>query len=121
MTITKAAHTAGPAKAQLAQEAAIKAVLAAGFVADGETRSETVRMPTMDCPVSNRGKSGGELTTFGGRQRFAIPETTHRVTVGPRTTNFYEFEKGKEIWGFRPFETFELDAIRAAAEARANG
>lgn len=109
-------------KSELAQEAAIKAVLAAGYVPDGETRSETVRMPTTDCPVVGRGKIGGELATFGGRQRFALLGTPYKVTVGQRSTNFYEFDKGqdKEAHGFKYLDTVDLEGVaRTAREFRA--
>lgn len=108
-------------KLELAQEAAIKAVLDAGYVADGETRSESVRMPTTACPVVGRGKIGGEVATFGGRQRFALIGTPYKVTVGPRTTNFYEFEKGKdkEAHGFKYFDTSDIEGITAMAGVRA--
>ena len=111
--MTKAAQTAARSKTEIALEAAINAVTAAGFVADGETRSESSRRKT------------GELTEaligVGGRQRFALPGTAHKVTVGRRTTNFYQFEKGKdkEPRNFRYFDTADLDGIaRAASEAR---
>lgn len=64
-----------------------------GFVPDGKTMEETVRVPTMDAPVF--GSSGGELRTFGGRSRFALPGTNVRCTVGPRTTNVYEVVDGQ--------------------------
>lgn len=101
-------------KSELAQAAAIEAVLAAGFVADGETRSETVRIPTERCPVLCRGKMGGEIATFGGRPRFALPGTNRRVTVGPRTVCFYRFEKGKDPTGFKSIDTKNLAAVVAA-------
>ncbi len=66
----------------------IDALLKRGFVANGQTRQETVRIPTMRSPATCGGKAGGELATFGGRMRFAHPSGL-KATVGKRTTFFY--------------------------------
>ena len=65
----------------------IATLLELGFVPAGETRLEHVRIPTMKSPVL--GGMGGERRTLGGRERYALPGTDLRVTVGPRTTNVY--------------------------------
>lgn len=52
-----------------------------GFVPDGKTMEETVRVPTVDAPV--RGASGGELRTFGGRDRLASARHQCSVHRGP--------------------------------------
>lgn len=64
----------------------------AGLVRDGETRSESVRVATRRSPVYGRG--GGELRTFGGRERWRKPGTDVRVTVGSRTVNVYTASPG---------------------------
>ena len=62
-----------------------------GWVGDGETASQSVRIPTTKSPLLGAG--GGEPTTFGGRLRFK--KGTRRATVGKRTTCFYWMgEKG---------------------------
>ncbi len=66
---------------------AIDALLAAGFLPDGHTRQELVRIPTRNSPVF--GHSGGELAKLGGRQRFALPDTDVKCTVGKRTLALY--------------------------------
>ena len=66
---------------------ALDSLLAAGFVPDGQTRQERVRIPTRQSPVY--GLSGGELATLGGRQRLALPGTSVKATVGPRTLALY--------------------------------
>ena len=66
---------------------ALDTLLAAGFVPDGQTRQERVRIPTRQSPVY--GLSGGELATLGGRQRLALPGTSVKATVGPRTLALY--------------------------------
>lgn len=68
----------------------VDALLAAGFVEDGETRSETVRVGTSASPVF--GGSGGELRTFGGRARYRRGDVF--VTVGPRTV--FAWREGAE-------------------------
>ena len=64
----------------------IKWLLDNGWSADGQTITETVRIPTVRSPVF--GGTGGELATFGGRQRFR--KGSQFCTVGKRTVNFYE-------------------------------
>jgi len=67
------------------QRFVIALLIAHGWQEDGTTREETVRIPTMRSPVF--GGVGGELRTFGGRQR--LRKGDRRVTVGPRTVCFY--------------------------------
>ena len=66
---------------------AIDTLLAAGFVPDGQTKEEVVRVPTQASPVFGRG--GGELVKFGGRQRLRLPGTGIKATVGKRTIAIY--------------------------------
>lgn len=79
-----------------------------GWVVNGNTPSETVRIPTMRAPVF--GGIGGELRTFGGRIRLAKGD--RRVTVGPRTTCFYRMD-GKHAVEFDNVKTRDGDAIFA--------
>lgn len=81
-------------------EGVFAALLAAGFIADGHTESETVRIPTRNCPVY--GGIGGELATFGGRKRFRRGEQF--VTVGKRTICFYE-KRDRKAYNFRSYPT----------------
>lgn len=80
--------------APLAVERAVEVLTGAGFVPDGATREEEVRIPTSRAPVY--GGIGGELRTLGGRTRFAIPGTAIRVTVGASTTCVYR-RQGREV------------------------
>lgn len=69
------------------QRKAIEAVLAGGFIPDGETGA-----------VSYRAKAGElamKMVTAGGRQRFKKPGTAMKVTVGRITVCFYEVHDGK--------------------------
>lgn len=70
----------------------IETLMRAGFVRDGETRQEHVRIPTMKSPVF--GDSGGERRTFGGRQRWVRSGTSLRATVGARTVYVYTVVDG---------------------------
>lgn len=89
----------------------VETLLAAhGFVADGFTDSQTVRIPTTRAPVF--GGLGGELATFGGRKRFA--RNGLKVTVGKRTTYFYRVENKQLDSNFgKRFNTKDIDAIRS--------
>lgn len=93
------------------------ALYEAGFVQDGVTRQETVRVPTRTSPLY--GHSGGELRTFGGRQRFMLPGTSYRATVGKRTTALYRvlvsnspLEHGVEM--LAALDTKDLPAVQNA-------
>ncbi len=85
---------------------------AAGFVADGYTAEEIVRIPTTRSPVF--GGIGGERRKFGGRQRLSLPNTTIRATVGPRTTNIYRVINGKATF-LANYKTTQLVAVELAA------
>lgn len=104
-------------KNQQSMTAVIDLLLAAGFVPDGETRQEQVRIPTAKAPVF--GHSGGVLATLGGRRRFVKPGTTIKATVGQRTTALYRIEgAGLEgVRGIATLATRELSAIRTAVES----
>jgi hypothetical protein len=87
--------------------------LASGFVADGRTQVQTVRIPTRRAPVF--GGVGGEVRTFGGRQRFAKSGTDIKATVGRVTTCIYRLRNGKmEI--VANLSTKDRDGIIAALE-----
>lgn len=104
-------------KGQQAMAAVIDLMLASGFRPDGETHQETVRVPTKDSPLY--GRSGGQLATFGGRQRFAKDGTTVKATVGIRTTAIYRIE-GPGLNGVRGIatcDTKDFAAIQAAVAA----
>lgn len=88
---------------------------AAGFVPDGATREETVRVPTRKSPVF--GGVGGELKTLGGRTRFKLPGTDFRATVGPRTVSVYRVERG-EATSFSNFAAKEFTAADLAAATK---
>lgn len=82
--------TKKPTKRDLALDQVVRSLESLGFVPDGETRSETVRVATNDAPVlGHGGSSGGELRTFGGRARFHLPGTDLYVTVGKMSTFIY--------------------------------
>ncbi|MGP3508652.1 hypothetical protein [Paracidovorax citrulli] len=98
-------------------EEVVACLAAAGFVGDGATRTEQVRVPTKDSPVY--GKSGGELVTYGGRMRFAKAGTRIKATVGKRTTAIYEVT-GPGLAGVRGIasvETRDIERIRATLRA----
>lgn len=97
-------------KAALALAEVVNVLTLAGWVADGTTAAETVRVPTTDSPVF--GGIGGELRTFGGRERFAKGE--RRVTVGKRTVFFYTPIKGGLVDG-KQFGTSDLNGIQKEA------
>lgn len=85
----------------------IRLLESAGFVADGQTREETVRIPTTRSPLI--GKGGGELATFGGRLRFAGP-SDWRATVGKRTVCLYRLPGPTMV---QNYQTKDLEEIRA--------
>lgn len=103
-------------KNQQAMAAVIDLLLVAGFVPDGETRQEHVRIPTANAPVF--GHSGGVLATLGGRQRFVKSGTLIKATVGPRTTALYRVEgAGLEgVRGIATLATKELSVIRTVVD-----
>lgn len=94
------------------KEAVIAALLNAGFTPDGNTPQETVRIPTVETPVY--GGIGGKLTTLGGRQRFMLPGTSIKVTVGKITTYFYEVLPNQPMRGIAHLQTSNLEAVNQA-------
>lgn len=104
-------------KNQQAMAAVIELLLAAGFLPDGETRQEHVRIPTAKAPVF--GHSGGVLATLGGRQRYVKAGTAIKATVGPRTTALYRVDGGgiEGVRGIATLATSEVTAIRMAIES----
>jgi hypothetical protein len=68
-----------------------------GWEPDGQTRSETVRIPTARSPVY--GGIGGELATFGGRIRLKLPGTNWKVTCGMRTLCTYQVVDHQAVGG----------------------
>lgn len=104
-------------KALLAVEEVVKCLTAAGFVEDGATRMEHVRVPTKESPVF--GQSGGQLATFGGRVRFVKEGTSIKATVGKRTTALYEVVGAglAGVRGIASLETSDIEKIRAAVSA----
>lgn len=90
------------------QIAAIAILTAAGFVQDGATHQETVRIGSMDNPIY--GGIGGKLTTLGGRPRFHREPDLY-ATVGPRTVCLY-IRRGWEASGFVNIKTKETERIR---------
>lgn len=77
----------------------------AGFISDGATAEERVRVPTSRSPVF--GRSGGERRTFGGRQRWVLPGTNVCCTIGARTVFVYR----KQANGVAPVGTFDTKGI----------
>ncbi len=92
--------------------AVIDALLQAGFLPDGETRTEVVRVPTTSSPLF--GLSGGELAKFGGRQRFALGTSGIKATVGKRTTAVYRMVGAglAGVQGIASFDTGDLEKLR---------
>jgi hypothetical protein len=66
---------------------AIAALMSLGFVQDGHTCVEAVRVPTRRSPVL--GEAGGERRALGCRVRLALPGTDLRATVGALVTFVY--------------------------------
>jgi hypothetical protein len=106
-------------------EVMLSLLAAEGFVTDGETRKEVVRVPTQRSPLLGRG--GGELRSFGGRQRLSKPGTDLRATVGPRTTFVYRALGGGKVESILHASTVGLElavireAIRASGDERGVG
>ena len=92
----------------------IQILLDAGFEQDGHTQEQIVRIPTRTSPLF--GKYGGVLDSFGGRQRFALPGTSVRATVGARTTAFYRSERSglQGVTGIASVDTKDVEAVRSA-------
>ena len=86
--------------------AIVNTLTRAGFVADGQTAQEVVRVPTVRSPLY--GNTGGERRTFGGRQRYTKLGTTVRVTIGSRTVNVYRVVDGNTEF-LANYKTREID------------
>lgn len=101
-------------RTEQAQAAVIQALLDAGFEPNGLTTTQQVRIPTRSSPAF--GQSGGVLASFGGRQRFALPGTSVRATVGARTTAIYRSEGGglSGVEGIASVDTKNIEAVRIA-------
>jgi hypothetical protein len=112
-------------RANRAMENVIQKLKELGWQENGETMKREFRMPTQKVPLY--GKSGGELVTLGGRQRFKRGD--YFVTVGGKTTFFYKKDNPIDtaLNSLRPFlvqlpgkslrlETKNLDAIVKASE-----
>lgn len=97
-------------------EEVIETLKAHGFVADGFTDIQHVRIPTTRAPVF--GGIGGELATLGGRKRFA--RNGLKVTVGKRTAYFYRVANGKLDPNFgKRFGTKDIRGIKLFLESEA--
>lgn len=97
-------------------EAAVTVFEELGFLEDGATRTEHVRIGTSRSPVY--GGTGGELRVFGGRMRMALPGTDIRATVGKVSVCVYRAAgKGQPAQDMRTFGTRELDMLREAVAA----
>lgn len=83
-----------------------------GWMPDGTTREETVRLPSSKNLIGNDGKSGGELVTFGSRQRFR--KFDWFCTAGPRTVNFYRRGSDGPI-DFHQAKSSDLEGVRKLA------
>lgn len=87
-----------------------------GFVPDGTTRTQQVRIPTTRSPVFGHGRNppGGELRTLGGRLRFVRGKM--HVTVGRFSTYFYG--RVDDLSGPPPamFQTKDIAGIAAYLE-----
>lgn len=92
-------------------------LLKSGFALDGKTKEEIVRIPTTKSPLF--GKSGGELSKFGGRQRFVKTGTNIRATVGAKTTYIYFIQgAGKDcVKGIASHDTGDIEAIRKTIQS----
>lgn len=110
---------------------------AAGYLPAGHTELEMVRIPTMKTPVF--GGLGGELRTLGGRERYALPNSPKRVTVGKRTVCLYEVHQTdnvvpcvtnarrstqaqhSQVTRSQNYRTRDVDLIRAALQTASTG
>ncbi len=101
-----------------AMATAIDALLSAGFVPDGQTREEVVRIPTKSSPLF--GRSGGELAKLGGRQRFALGTTNIKATVGKRTVALYRVEGLAGVTGIASLDTSDIDRLRGVLASLPN-
>ena len=91
----------------------VEVLLLVGLEPDGQTATQTVRVPTVRAPVF--GGLGGELRAFGGRRRYRKPDSALRVTVGPHTVCVYTVVEGREPVFLATYQTrsINLDELRA--------
>lgn len=105
---------------------------AAGYLPAGHTELEMVRIPTINAPVF--GGLGGEVRTLGGRERYAIPNSPKRATVGKRTVCLYELHQSEnavpcvtnirrsaqglysQVTSLENYRTRDVDVIRTALQ-----
>lgn len=74
-------------------QSVIDLLLQLGWLRDGQTRVETVRLPTRETPVYGRGGvMGGKLVTQGGRTRFHLSGTRWYATVGKRSACAFQHD-----------------------------
>jgi hypothetical protein len=92
--------------------AAIEALVEAGYEPDGQTRSESVRTGSAASPVL--GSSGGRISSFGGRSRFAVPGSPARATVGKVTVALYERGADGKAQNMRALPTRDTAQLREA-------
>lgn len=102
---------------QLVLDQTLDLLTQAGFVPDGHTQQQTVRMATTASPVL--GRSGGTLAQTGGRQRFAKPGTNLKATVGKQTTSLYRVigQGTVKIQVIAAHDTKNLEATRLALQS----
>lgn len=79
--------------------------LTSGFEEDGSTKMEHVKFITKDSyPFA------GALATFGGRLRLKSTKSNWKVTIGKRTTCFYQVEN-RQGFNFNNFPTKNVDLV----------
>lgn len=93
-------------------ERIIQMLLMAGYQPAGQTIGETFRIVTQ----ASYPCAGAEIST-GGRQRFALPDSPQRVTVGKRWVCFY-LSENKTARGWQNFKTSDVAAIEREIEDR---
>jgi hypothetical protein len=99
-------------KSEQDMAAAVEALIEAGYAEDGHTRSETFRTGSAAAPIY--GGIGGQISTSGGRMRFALPGSAARATVGKITIALYERSaEGKPV-NMRTLPTRDTVALRVA-------
>lgn len=89
----------------------LQLLLQYGYEADGSTRQELMRIMTVESfplPAKN--------VTFGGRLRFK-GKNNHYVTVGKRTTCFYD-KDGFQTSNFETFNTSDSVGIENKLKAQ---
>lgn len=92
-------------------------LLVAGFVPDGQTRQEHVRIPTAKTPVFGHSAVCWRRLAVGNDSSRA--GTTIKATVGPRTTALYRIEGAGlgGVCGITTLATKEPIAVRTTVES----